>query len=134
MTREELLELDRAGMTLGSHSVTHPKLAKIPLEQARTELIESRRTLDELTGRPTNWLCYPSGSFNPELARAAQRCGYLGACSVIRGNRVRADQLFWLPRVMIKYDTTLRRFAYYFTPVYQWSHHFKNRNRWKPYL
>ncbi|MBI3736836.1 polysaccharide deacetylase family protein [Candidatus Sumerlaeota bacterium] len=134
MTAEQIREMDRAGMTIGSHTVTHPWLGRIPLADARRELADSKKTLEEILGKPVRWLCYPSGSFNREIARAAEEIGYAGACSVIRDNRVRIEQLFWLPRVMVMRDTSPLRFRYYFSSLYHFLHERKNRKRWKEYL
>lgn len=134
MNEKQIRELSDAGMTVGAHTVTHPWLAKIPEEEARRELADSKARLEDIIGREVNWLCYPSGSFNPQIEELARELGYVGACSVIRDNRMHAGQLYHLPRVMVMHDTSLLRFRYYFTRLYHLLHVRKNRKRWAPYL
>ncbi len=130
MSAEQLRELQSAGMIIGSHTVTHPWLGRLPLEQAREELRESKKTLESILGAPVPWLCYPSGSFNDEVIGTARELGYVGACSVIRDNRPQARQLFFLPRVMVMRDIAPQRFAYLFHWSYHYLHMWKNRKRW----
>ncbi len=130
MSEGQLREMDSAGMTLGSHTVSHPWLARIPPDDARRELTESKSALEQILGKPVRWLAYPSGSFNRPIAQMAGGLGYTGACSVIRDNRPTARQLYWLPRVMVMSDTTPLRFRYYFSSLYHWIHERKNRKRW----
>lgn len=130
MSAGHLREMREAGMTIGSHGETHRLLARIPLEEARGELERSRAALEGILGGPVRWLCYPRGNFNRDVAAAARQAGYDGACSAIRDNRARPDQLFWLPRIMPMLGTTPLRFAYYFSFFYHILHKRKNRKRW----
>lgn len=134
MNVDQIRSMAEAGMTIGSHTVTHPWLARIPIEETRRELADSKAALESILGPPVRWVCYPSGSFNPAVEDAARELGYAGGCSVIRDNRIHAGQIFHLPRVMVMPDTTMLRFRYYFSPLYHLLHERKNRKRWGPYL
>ncbi len=134
MSEDDLRELAEAGMTIGSHGVSHRRLARLPLDEARRELIDSKARLEAILGRPVRWLAYPSGSFSPEIARLAREAGYAGACSVIRDNRIRRGQRYYLPRVMVMNTTSAWRFRYYFSPLYHFVHAAKNRRRWRRYV
>lgn len=133
MNADQIRELAGAGMTIGSHTVTHPWLGRIPLEEARRELSDSKAMLENIIGAPVRWLCYPSGSFNMEIEQVARELGYSGACSVIRDNRMHARQLFHLPRAMVMHDTSALRFRYLFSGLYHILHARKNRKRWARY-
>jgi peptidoglycan/xylan/chitin deacetylase (PgdA/CDA1 family) len=130
MTREQIRSLSDAGHTIGSHTVSHPWLSKIDPAQVLDEMRNSKETLEGIIGRAVNWLCYPSGGFNEEIAARAKELGYHGACSVIRDNRQRAGQLYWLPRVMVMNDATPAKLNYYRSGLYHWVHRRKNRKRW----
>jgi peptidoglycan/xylan/chitin deacetylase (PgdA/CDA1 family) len=133
MTPDQLRELAGAGMEIGSHAMSHAELAKMPLEKARAELADSKAELESVLGREIDWLSYPKGSFNRDVAAAAREAGYAGACSVIRDNRPTARQLYWLPRVMVMRDVSPRRFRHYFGRLYHIEHAWKNRRRWSEY-
>lgn len=52
---------ERAGMTFGPHTVTHPILARTPDEQSRWEIEASWQRLCEELTRPVPVFCYPNG-------------------------------------------------------------------------
>ena len=59
MSAGEILSLHRAGFTIGSHTVSHRALPALSPDEARKELIDSRRALEELTGSQVEWFAYP---------------------------------------------------------------------------
>lgn len=130
LSADEIREMIAHGVSVGSHTHTHPRLAKLSAEQVRHELTASREALTRLTGEVPRWLCYPYGSFSPAVAEAAREAGYAGALSTIRDNRPRPDQLYWLPRVMVMGDTTPQRLRYMLSGFYHLLHAWKNRRRW----
>ncbi len=67
---------------IGAHSVTHPKLTKIPLEDARRELCDSRKWVESITGKQCTMFCYPYGDHNEAIASLAQEEKFLGARTV----------------------------------------------------
>src|SRR5690606_6244937 len=119
------------GITFGSHTVSHPRLAKLSGDEVKRELEQSRDELAAITGSAPRWLCYPYGSFSPQVADIAREAGYAGALSTIRDNRPKASQRYWLPRVMIMGDTAPARLRYMLSPFYHYLHNWKNRKRWK---
>lgn len=71
----------------GSHTMGHRNLAAIPLEEARWELRESKKRLEEMLRRPVSAFAYPygSGAFVPEVRAAALEAEYLHDFSVRQG-------------------------------------------------
>lgn len=57
----EIRELAANGFTIGAHTVTHPHLTRLPLEEARREIEESQIQLEQITGRPVRHFAYPHG-------------------------------------------------------------------------
>ena len=76
MTEEEIVALDKMGHELSSHTVTHPDLATLTGAKLQTELVDSKKYLENLTGKPVVTLCYPAGKFSPEVEADAQVDGY----------------------------------------------------------
>jgi peptidoglycan/xylan/chitin deacetylase (PgdA/CDA1 family) len=69
----------RPGVTLGSHSASHPRFSLLPREQALRELTESRRVLREKLGLPFDSFAIPlgqSGDWTPDCGRLAREAGY----------------------------------------------------------
>jgi peptidoglycan/xylan/chitin deacetylase (PgdA/CDA1 family) len=76
VSRAELKSVDGQLVKLGSHTVTHPRLATLRPADLRSELAASRRTLEEIIGGPVTMLSLPYGSFNAQVIRAAGHAGY----------------------------------------------------------
>jgi len=76
MTRSEILELDRMGMEIGSHTVNHAILPQLTEPHARRELTDSRKTLEDLLGKPVPAFCFPKGRFNSRTCSLVREAGY----------------------------------------------------------
>jgi len=81
----ELREMADSGlMDIGSQTVTHPILSSVTDEESWWELTESRRQLEEATGRTVRSFCFPNGmpgDYRPSQVRQLVDAGY--ACSVV---------------------------------------------------
>jgi len=83
LTPSELRELAALdGVTIGSHGVSHRRLAECDEATMWEELYGSRSYLEDVIGTAVTALSYPHGSANLRVASAAWRAGYaVGACS-----------------------------------------------------
>lgn len=98
MNSEQLLNLHRHGIEIGSHTRTHPNLGMLSREQIVDELVNSRAELQQLTGHAVDFLAYPGGRFNQCVVETAAEAGYAGACSVIGFARNSPESRYWLYR------------------------------------
>jgi peptidoglycan/xylan/chitin deacetylase (PgdA/CDA1 family) len=101
-------------ITIGSHSLFHRHLTKLPLNEARRELIDSKRILQETTNQTINLLAYPYGDCNSAIERLSEECGYLAAWSVWNGNNT--PHSLW--RVPLGRNDNLLRFIAKVSPAY----------------
>jgi peptidoglycan/xylan/chitin deacetylase (PgdA/CDA1 family) len=76
---DDLKELQRAGMTIASHSRTHPNLTRVSDAQLREEVLGSRQDLQKMLGAAPDLFAYPYGSWNKRVAAAVQAAGYRAA-------------------------------------------------------
>ena len=77
MTDDELKAAERSSaFRLGSHTVSHPRLADLSEEEIRRELAGSRAALEVLLGREVDELALPHGSYDPRVLRLAEDAGY----------------------------------------------------------
>jgi peptidoglycan/xylan/chitin deacetylase (PgdA/CDA1 family) len=132
MTVPMMKEMLEAGMSIGSHTLTHPRLARIDPEQMRAEVEISKRNIEDALGEAVTSFCYPYGNFNAATITAVREAGYLLATSTIRGNTNSEADRFTLKRAMVTPGRSGLRFRYMFSPLYRMLHDFKNRDRWKP--
>ena len=107
MTATELRAIAAEGITIGSHGVSHAKLAECGPEQQRRELADSRSALSDLLGSEVRHLCYPFGSFAAETVQAAAEAGYQSATTCLRGAATDQDHPLVLPRKAISFGDNL---------------------------
>jgi peptidoglycan-N-acetylglucosamine deacetylase len=67
---------------IGSHSQTHAVLTRVPLAVARREMVDSKLSLQDLTGQSVDTFCYPRGAHNRRLAECARASGYTYARTI----------------------------------------------------
>ncbi len=86
LSKEELRTLAAHPLvTVGSHGLYHKHFSKLSEEEAVFELTESKRILEEITGKEIDLLAYPFGDCNASTERLSQACGYRAAWSVWNG-------------------------------------------------
>ncbi len=77
VTSRQLADLSKHSLVkIGAHTLTHPDLTKIPRDQIKTELTDSKEKLEELLGCPVEELALPHGWYNEEVLTLAQEAGY----------------------------------------------------------
>ena len=125
----QIQQMQKKGITFASHTCSHPMLNKIPLDQARYEIEASRDKLEQGLGVGVESFCYPYGEYNQEVADLVKEAGYTAACITDHGNRHIKEDLFTLRRVFIWPDTSLWRFVYYLSGVYDYEQARKRRRK-----
>ena len=81
ITKEEIANLSN-NYEIGSHSVTHSNLTKLPIELIRKEVSESKRVLEQIVGKRILCFSYPYGFFNNILKNEVKAAGYIAARTV----------------------------------------------------
>lgn len=76
---------------IGSHSVSHRKLSKISKEEVRAEMAESKKLIEEKTGRVVTMFSYPHGRASAETEVIARETGYVMTTADTRFHKVRPD-------------------------------------------
>ncbi len=76
MTVQQLKDIQSDLIKIGSHTQTHPDLSKLPPDQVRWELSESKKNLEQILGKPIEDLALPHGAYNQDVLRVAQEVGY----------------------------------------------------------
>ena len=93
-----LVQLADEGVTLGSHTRTHPDLSVCTVERVSEELASAACKLREETGGDAECFAYPYGGYNLAVAHAAARVHALACTTDLRGV-TSADDPFLLPRL-----------------------------------
>jgi peptidoglycan/xylan/chitin deacetylase (PgdA/CDA1 family) len=106
----QLRELDQAGVTIGSHTRTHPRLTEIETPHVAEEIRGSKVALEQMLGKRVDFFAYPFGLYNAAVRDEVERAGYRAACSTRPGfNRGNVDR-FLLRRIEVYGSDSLFRF------------------------
>ena len=96
VTREQIVEMDRTGIEIASHTMSHANLAKMSWGSTMYELTASKRWLETVVGHPVIDFAYPSGQFNKQTVAAVQAAGYDTAVTEqVSLVHSRADRYTW---------------------------------------
>jgi peptidoglycan/xylan/chitin deacetylase (PgdA/CDA1 family) len=101
MSRPQIESWLAAGMEIGSHTCSHPRLDQLDREAVLRELAESRRALEAQFGVKVRHFCYPYGRYAPSTIELVRRVGYTSAVTTLRGIAADNDDPYQLPRASI---------------------------------
>ena len=76
MTESQIAALDREGIEVSSHTVSHPVLPDLDDAALENELVASRTRLEEILGHEVSGISYPYGACDARVYQAAQKAGY----------------------------------------------------------
>lgn len=78
LTEDQIRKIARTH-EIGAHTMTHPHLTKIPLDEALQEIARSKEWVEKVTGAPCIMFCYPYGDYSQEVQALVQQAGFSGA-------------------------------------------------------
>lgn len=99
---EEVREMENAGITFGAHSVSHPILSRMPVEEAKQEILESKRQIEKHLGHAIKHFAFPNGRAEDFIAELGQFCrdtGFASISSTEYGANREAEDRWFLKRV-----------------------------------
>jgi peptidoglycan/xylan/chitin deacetylase (PgdA/CDA1 family) len=80
MNWDEIKDLDNSGMTIGDHTKTHPYIsAKLDDKTLRTEIIGSKKTIEDHLGKQISFFAYPFYHYTPEAENIVKEAGFKAA-------------------------------------------------------
>ena len=127
LTYDEVREMKALGMTIGSHTMTHPNLPNAGAEDARRELSQSKARLEQELNGPVTMFSYPNGGaeryMTAEIAAIVRDVGFTAATTSRNGFAGQVSDLYALERVQIGrrledlvFALEVERFAFRPTP------------------
>jgi peptidoglycan/xylan/chitin deacetylase (PgdA/CDA1 family) len=79
----DVREMNRSGINIGAHSVTHPILTKLSPEQVEGEVIQSKKAIEERLDREVTAFSYPGGRFSKGTTDFLKESGFRCALTSI---------------------------------------------------
>lgn len=108
MTTGQLRELDGHGMTIGSHSCSHPFLPTLTPSTLRHEIRGSKQALEDILGHEVKHFALPGGHYNKGVLSECWSSGFASVATCKPG-QVQASRRT-VPRVEIRSSLTLDAF------------------------
>jgi len=99
LTWDEIKEMEKYNISVGSHTRHHVYLPKADLAKAQDEIAGSKKIIEDHVGHSIDYFCYPSGGFNEDIKRLVQEAGYKAAVTTNRGKGKYNTDLYQLKRV-----------------------------------
>jgi peptidoglycan/xylan/chitin deacetylase (PgdA/CDA1 family) len=110
----DLAGLAQNGFNFGAHSISHPVLPSLSVNEAEHEIAGSKAQIEERTGQRVDFFAYPYGRWSPAVRDLVSR-HYQGACSTGAGVVEQDADPFALPRVDAHYVRRPALFRMLFT-------------------
>ena len=100
----DLVALDREPLcTIGAHTISHPRLDSLNIEEQKREIIDSKATLEQWLGHPIHHFSYPHGAYNKTTLQIVKETGF-STCLKAWGGATRRGEItiLELPRIILK--------------------------------
>jgi peptidoglycan/xylan/chitin deacetylase (PgdA/CDA1 family) len=82
---EQIKMIQKAGVTIGSHTCSHPRLPYLSEQQIWHELTDSKKCLEDRLSQEILVLAYPHGESNLKIQQLTEAAGYKLACGLMGG-------------------------------------------------
>ncbi len=133
---EEIRELQREGITFGSHTVNHPQLASLPERKVRYEIKVSRKRIEDRIGREVAGFSYPfafpegNRRFVRRLGLLLDESGYQHGVSTRIGTVHGPGEKFFLKRIPVNNGDEPRLFQAKLKGQYDYLHRVQYLGKW----
>ncbi len=97
------------GMDMQSHTIGHPVLTQVNAARLASELADSKKRIEGITGKPVLHVAYPGTAHNKTVREAAAKAGYVTGSIMDPRNATPADDFYKLPRIMMTDTTDLKK-------------------------
>lgn len=101
MDWRQIEDAHRRGFEIGCHTHSHPHLTQISEVDARREIFDSKKILEDRLGAEVVSFAYPYGDFDDRIRDLVQEAGYSSAVTVRKGRSTLADHVLTLPRMPV---------------------------------
>ena len=130
LTSEEIMFLNSHPLVeIGAHTCSHISLPRLPILDAKKEILESKIFLEKITKSPVKYFSFPYGEYSKELIHFVSKHFRFGF-TINRGTNSKKSNTFMLRRNSIGMEKKLNNFKknifgiYDFIRLFDW---FRNR-------
>lgn len=102
LTWEKVLEMKNLGMSIQSHTLTHPFLTELRESELQRELFQSKDQLEQHLGSPVEFLSIPGGFYNKRVKNLSRQAGYKAICTSKFGLNAFNRKSFTIERITMR--------------------------------
>ncbi|MEN3432659.1 polysaccharide deacetylase family protein [Brucella melitensis] len=102
MSVAQLREWADLGHEVGAHTLDHVALSKVPEDEARRQIAQSKTVLEDMLGTQVTNFCYPYGDNTPLHREMVREAGYETATTTVRARARPTDDPFGIPRIYVR--------------------------------
>jgi len=111
---KQVHEMRSAGIFIGSHTLSHPVLSSLGVEEIEKEVAESKRILESNLREPVLDFAFPFGTpddYGPVAYAAVRRCGYRSAVTTTWGTNTPGADMYSLRRLRLGDEQHVAKFG-----------------------
>jgi len=120
LSREQLKALPADLVTVGSHTVTHPRLPELKDEDAWREISDSRANLERFLEREVKLFSFPYGEYNAMLIEKCRQAGYERVFTILPTPALSDSRQFVTGRVSVEPTDWPLEFRLKLSGAYSW--------------
>ncbi len=98
---QQIIEMSKSGMEIGSHTCSHPDLQTLSYPQQLVQFTTSKNTLESFLDMPVTSFAYPYGRYSEDSLKALSIADYKFACTTRPGWFSSEKSNFLIRRVTI---------------------------------
>jgi peptidoglycan/xylan/chitin deacetylase (PgdA/CDA1 family) len=115
VTWDQLREMSEQGMSVQSHSCTHPFMSQCTPSELKAELYQSKVVIEQSLGETVEVFAVPGGDWSEPCLLAAKECGYRAVCTSKPGINAGQLELDELERLSIRRADAFEKFVSFVT-------------------
>jgi len=101
LTERQIIEMQASGLVeFGAHTMTHINLSQASDDDAKYEIIESKKQVEKVVGTPCPSFAYPYGRLDDRIATYVEQAGFTSAVVVKKGIEAISDR-FRIKRISV---------------------------------
>lgn len=96
---------DSPRIEIGAHTITHPRLSTLPLQEQQQEIEGSKIILEKAIGKTVRLFSYPygaDGDFSENTISLVKSAGFFAAAANTQKTVTVEDSLFAMPRLLVR--------------------------------
>lgn len=118
LDNKQIRQLSKEGHLIASHSKTHQCLTKLSDKEIITELLESKKTLEQIINKDVNFFAYPFGYHDSRTRKLTAKYYKAAFATNKTAKSIDWDDEFQLHRFSVNKNTTLNEIIKFIEQTY----------------